>query len=121
MYLAGGSAGGAGVLVNVDMVADMVAPANMKVRGIVDSGWFLDNEPFSSDCAYLNGGECSVIGDFQKGVKMWNARVPRRCAAAYPGEEWKCFLGYKIYPLIQSESYFLSKCYFLRTRFGICT
>ena len=98
------------------MVADMVAPANMKVRGIVDSGWFLDNEPFSSDCAYLNGGECSVIGDFQKGVKMWNARVPRRCAAAYPGEEWKCFLGYNIYPLIQSEYYFLSK-YFLRTRF----
>ena len=82
----------------------MVAPAAMKVRGIVDSGWFLDNEPFSSDCAYRSPGkECSVIGDFQKGVRMWKAKVPGRCAAAYPGEEWKCFLGYRAYPMIQSE------------------
>jgi hypothetical protein len=103
LYLAGGSAGGVGVLNNVDMVADMVGPAGLQVRGIVDSGWFLDNDPFTSDCSHGAGGKCSVITDFIKGVKMWNARVPKRCADAYPGEEWKCFLGYRIYPLIQSK------------------
>ncbi len=101
LYLAGGSAGGAGVLVNVDTVAGMLSPAGIRVRGIVDSGWFLDNVPFTEDCG--DGNQCSVMNNFQKGVRMWDARVPHGCARDNWGQEWKCFLGYKLYPYIKSK------------------
>ena len=103
LFLAGSSAGGTGVLVNVDFVAEMVAPAGVRTRGIVDSGWFLDNDPFATE-ECRKGGKCSsVIKDFKKGVEMWRARVPGRCAERFPGEDWKCFFGYKAFPVIQSE------------------
>lgn len=49
LLLAGSSAGAAGVLVNLDRVADLLLAMGSKVevRGLSDSGWFLDNEPFN--------------------------------------------------------------------------
>ena len=108
LFLAGSSAGGTGVLVNVDPVAAMLAEGGVKVRGIVDSGWFLDNDPFSSECKEGHGApgaECSVISNLKKGVRMWRAHVPRSCESVHPGEDvWKCFFGYKIFPLLKSKS-----------------
>jgi len=101
LYLAGSSAGGIGVMMNVDAVAAMVSRTNLRVRGIVDSGWFVDNDPFSAvECA---GGACSVISALRRGVALWNARVPQDCHKRYPGEMWKCFLGYRLYPFLKSE------------------
>ena len=42
------SAGGTGVLLNVDRVAAQVAKLarQVEVRGIADSGWFLDNAQY---------------------------------------------------------------------------
>ncbi|XP_059084295.1 palmitoleoyl-protein carboxylesterase notum1a-like isoform X2 [Tigriopus californicus] len=101
LFLMGSSAGGTGVLLNIDSVSQTLAPAGIRVRGIVDSGWFLDNDPFSTDCQ-ASSGKCSVIRDLQKGVKMWNANVQRDCSKAFKGEEYKCFLGYMVYPFIQT-------------------
>ena len=103
LYLAGSSAGGTGVLVNIDSIAEIVKPAGLQVRGIVDSGWFLDNDPFSKDCADIRGGKCSVISDVQQGVKLWRAKVPKTCAEEFPGEIWQCYFGYKIFPTIKSK------------------
>ena len=49
LYLAGSSAGGTGVLVNLDPVAELVHQlgGRMRVRGIADSGWFLENDPYT--------------------------------------------------------------------------
>lgn len=101
LFLIGSSAGGTGVLMNIDSVSQTLAPAGIRVRGIIDSGWFLDNDPFSTDC-HASSGKCSVIGDLQKGVKMWNANIQRDCSKLYKGEEYKCFLGYMVYPFIQT-------------------
>lgn len=48
LILAGSSAGAAGVLVNLDRIADLLhnLGSQVQVRGLADSGWFLDNEPF---------------------------------------------------------------------------
>ena len=108
LYLAGSSAGATGVLVNVDLVAKMVAKVGILVRGIVDSGWFLDNQPFAGDCP---NGQChSVIDDLKAGVELWGAKVPNGCLEEYP-ERWQCFIGYKAFPFIQCE-YFILFCNF---------
>jgi hypothetical protein len=50
LILAGSSAGAAGVMINLDRIAQLVANSGSKadVRGLADSGWILDNEPFNS-------------------------------------------------------------------------
>ncbi len=112
LFLAGSSAGATGVLVNVDAVADALRPAGVAVRGVADSGWFLDH---GGDCegdniAGSGGGSgsrastCSVIKDLRKGVEMWGANVPQACREAHPTQIWKCFFGYQIYPLIKGRT-----------------
>ncbi|XP_053209032.1 palmitoleoyl-protein carboxylesterase notum1-like isoform X2 [Panonychus citri] len=59
LLLAGSSAGAGGVLVNLDRVADLISSTGSKieVRGLMDSGWFLDNQPFdfkSSPSSFQN-------------------------------------------------------------------
>lgn len=58
LLLAGSSAGGAGVLVNLDRIADLLANMGSKVevRGLADSGWFLDNEPFDFATQSMESG-----------------------------------------------------------------
>ena len=96
LFLAGSSAGATGVLVNVDFVAQMINPHGVRVRGIVDSGWFLDNDPFQDTS--------SVIRNLQDGIRHWQAHVNDECARNYPGELWQCFIGYKVFPFIKSKS-----------------
>lgn len=51
LLLAGSSAGAGGVLVNLDRIAETLyrSGSKVEVRGIIDSGWFLDNEPFNPE------------------------------------------------------------------------
>ena len=102
LYLVGSSAGGTGVLVNLDNIADLVRSlgSHMRVRGVVDSGWFLDNDPFSSSSR--TKASFSPSQTVSVGAHLWKARVPDSCAQHFPGEEWKCFFGYRIYPTIRS-------------------
>ena len=104
LYLVGSSAGGTGVLVNLDSVAGLVRMlgSTMRVRGIVDSGWFLDNDPFTSSSSRSKAA-FSPSQTVRTGALMWQARVPDSCAQHFPGEEWKCFFGYRIYPTIRSR------------------
>ena len=106
LYLAGSSAGGTGVLVNLDPVAELVKVlgSRMRVRGIVDSGWFLDNDPFSTSSKVGTSPSSTV----EAGVEMWRARIPQSCAQTFPGQEWKCFFGYRIYPTMKSRLSFIS-------------
>ena len=98
LYLAGSSAGGTGVLVNIDAISSMLSKSKILVRGIIDSGWFLDNDPFFNNDASKTGvGPSSVKHALQKGVQLWKARVPSACAEEYP-DMWQCFLGYKVFP-----------------------
>ena len=74
----------------------MVKPS-VAVRGIVDSGWFLDNDP-------ITGETSSVIQDYlKKGIRMWQANVNDECARHYPDDLWNCYIGYKAGPHIKCK------------------
>ncbi|CAN7999438.1 unnamed protein product, partial [Ixodes hexagonus] len=107
LLLAGSSAGGAGVLLNVDRVADLVGSlgSRVKVRGVVDSGWFLDNEPFEPrEC--LEPYSCAPLEVIKRGMRLWQGQVPERCKYTYPeDEQWRCYFGYRIYPTLRAPTF----------------
>lgn len=64
------SAGGTGVLMNLDRVADLVAELapGVEVRGIADSGWFVDIPQFRArECS--DSFSCSPEDSIQRGMK----------------------------------------------------
>lgn len=101
------SAGGTGVMLNVDAVQDLVrGPLGMphvSVRGLVDSGWFLDRAPFSPDGPHgpNRPNALSASDAVRQGMALWRARMPTACAAHYRAEPWRCYFGYRLYPTIR--------------------
>lgn len=82
LLLTGSSAGAVGVLINLDRVADILHDKGSKieVRGIVDSGWFLDNEPFRPLKSFFDDNQsintcsspfnCSPLESVKKGMRL---------------------------------------------------
>ncbi|CAG5897817.1 unnamed protein product [Menidia menidia] len=64
LLLAGSSAGGTGVLLNVDRVAELLeglGHTGIQVRGLSDSGWFLDNKQYHcTDCWLFDEAQLTV-------------------------------------------------------------
>ncbi|XP_074662376.1 palmitoleoyl-protein carboxylesterase notum1-like [Tubulanus polymorphus] len=103
LLLVGSSAGGTGVLVNLDSVTDLMAELapEVEVRGISDSGWFLDNDPFKpTTCS--DAHICSPIEAIKRGMELWSGEVPKRCAERFPNDRWRCYFGYNIYSTLQT-------------------
>lgn len=69
------SAGGTGVLLNVDRVAELVQSlghTGIQVRGLSDSGWFLDNKQYHcTDC--VDTVSCSPTETIKRGIKYGRA------------------------------------------------
>lgn len=65
------SAGGTGVLLNVDLVAEQLESQGhrgVQVRGLADSGWFLDNKQYKfTDC--LDTISCAPTEAIKKGIR----------------------------------------------------
>uniref|UniRef100_A0A3Q4IFB9 Notum, palmitoleoyl-protein carboxylesterase n=1 Tax=Neolamprologus brichardi TaxID=32507 RepID=A0A3Q4IFB9_NEOBR len=71
------------------------------VRGLADSGWFLDNKQYKfTDC--LDTISCAPTEAIKRGIRYWGGLVPESCRQAHVGEEWNCFFGYKVYPTLKS-------------------
>uniref|UniRef100_A0A8C5G6R7 Uncharacterized protein n=1 Tax=Gouania willdenowi TaxID=441366 RepID=A0A8C5G6R7_GOUWI len=104
LLLAGSSAGGTGVLLNVDQVAEHLGSqghGEVRVRGLMDSGWFLDNKQYKfTDC--LDTISCAPTEAIKRGIRYWGGMVPESCRQVHVGEEWKCFFGYKVFPTLKS-------------------
>ncbi|KAM3864935.1 inactive palmitoleoyl-protein carboxylesterase notum1b [Diretmus argenteus] len=104
LLLAGTSAGGIGVLLNVDHVAQQLEAQGypgVQVRGLADSGWFLDNKQYRlTDC--MDTMTCAPTEAIKRGIRYWGGLVPESCRQAHVGEEWLCFFGYKVYPTLKS-------------------
>ncbi|GFS74372.1 palmitoleoyl-protein carboxylesterase NOTUM [Nephila pilipes] len=104
LLLAGSSAGGTGVLLNLDRVSDFLhgLKSKIEVRGLADSGWFLDNEPYQPlDC--MDPQTCAPVEAIKRGAKLWNGQVPRRCQMQYAANDiWRCYFGYRIYSTLQT-------------------
>ncbi|RWS28763.1 palmitoleoyl-protein carboxylesterase NOTUM-like protein [Leptotrombidium deliense] len=122
LLIAGSSAGAGGVLVNLDRVADLLVAMGSKVevRGLSDSGWFLDNEPFDFHTALgkssstfavpskraakpcIDTYNCSPVETVKQGIKLWNGQVPSACKSRHEAEPWKCYFGYRIYETLRT-------------------
>ncbi|KAM9125060.1 palmitoleoyl-protein carboxylesterase notum2-like isoform 1-T1 [Pangshura tecta] len=105
VLLAGESAGGTGVLLNLERVAALLEELEaeaVQVRGLVDSGWFLDiKHPRQSDCS--DAASCAPVGAIKKGLRMWNGILPEKCKQQFKTvNEWQCFLGYRLYSSLKS-------------------
>uniref|UniRef100_H3D966 Notum, palmitoleoyl-protein carboxylesterase n=1 Tax=Tetraodon nigroviridis TaxID=99883 RepID=H3D966_TETNG len=104
LILTGSSAGGIGVLVNVDHVAEQLQTLGhqtVQVRGVTDSGWVLDRKKYKfGDC--LDVLNCGPVESVRKGIRLWGTMMPESCRRLHTGEEWMCFFGYKIYPTLKS-------------------
>ncbi|XP_077460827.1 carboxylesterase notum2 [Stigmatopora argus] len=104
VLLSGTSAGGTGVLLNIERVANYLEQlgAEAQVRGLVDSGWFLESkQQRPPDCPETV--TCSPEDAIKVGLRLWNGVVPDRCRRLYKkGEEWQCFFGSKLYSTLNS-------------------
>lgn len=122
LLLVGSSAGGTGVLLNLNSVHSLLhgelGLQHIAVRGMADSGWFLDREPYSVDQHAPLAADAIMLG-----VALWHGKVPPLCAAHYPFEPWRCFFGYRIYPFLTGVSHLqlfvfnFSRTYFLMAIF----
>ncbi|XP_034095162.1 inactive palmitoleoyl-protein carboxylesterase notum1b isoform X1 [Gymnodraco acuticeps] len=104
LLLAGSSAGGTGVLLNVDRVAEQLESlghGGVQVRGLADSGWFLDNKQYKIT-ACLDTISCAPTEAIKRGIRYWGGLVPESCRQAHVGQEWNCFFGYKVFPTLKS-------------------
>lgn len=110
LVLAGSSAGAAGVLVNLDRVADLLARlgSTAQVTGLSDSGWFLDNKPFNGhrnalkNSCQTSAHSCPPVESMKLAVNYWNGQVPSACLAQQPDEPWLCYFGYRIYQTLRT-------------------
>lgn len=102
LLLAGSSAGGLGVMLNLDKVKRFLREernVKISVRGVSDSGWFLDREPFALGA--ISGSE--VV---KQGHALWEGSLPEACVAAYPTEPWRCYFGHRLYPFLKGNYLF---------------
>uniref|UniRef100_A0A3Q1GRE3 Notum pectinacetylesterase 2 n=1 Tax=Acanthochromis polyacanthus TaxID=80966 RepID=A0A3Q1GRE3_9TELE len=113
VMLSGTSAGGIGVLLNIERVASQLEQlgAEAQVRGLVDSGWFLENE-LQGLVNCPGEASCSFEHPMKIGFRLWNGVVPDRCRQLYKrGEEWQCIYGHKIYSTLTSPLFVVQWLY----------
>ncbi|XP_020292633.1 palmitoleoyl-protein carboxylesterase notum1 isoform X2 [Pseudomyrmex gracilis] len=97
--LSGSSAGGTGVMLNLNRVHHLIhrelGLRHIAIHGVSDSGWFLDDLP-----AFQNG--MSPVDAIKKGMELWQSRMPNSCVIKYPNESWRCFFGHRIYSTLSA-------------------
>lgn len=102
LLMAGSSAGGLGVMLNLDKVKRFLrAERGIKitVRGVSDSGWFLDREPYAPDAV-------STVDVVKQGWKLWGGALPDACVAKHATEPWRCYFGHRLYPTLKCKFFF---------------
>ena len=103
LLFGGCSAGGRGVLVNLDAVA-AIAPANVQVQGLLDAAAWVDVQPIIPNMLTLQDMTQDLYG-------FTSPPIPADCAAAYPGNEWQCLWPSYRLPFVQTN-YFLNAAQF---------
>ena len=101
--LSGSSAGGVSIYSNIALVSESLPLA--RTLAIVDSGWFLDSDPFVKQRC-TTAMECTEQGIFRRGAKYWEADPDPACAAHFAaGERWRCYLGEYVAPFIRTPMF----------------
>ncbi|XP_041772452.1 palmitoleoyl-protein carboxylesterase NOTUM [Anopheles merus] len=98
LLMAGSSAGGLGVMLNLDKVRTFLQNERglkVSVRGVSDSGWFLDREPYTP-------GAVAASEAVRQGWRMWDGALPEACVAEHSKEPWRCYFGHRLYNTLKS-------------------
>ena len=85
-------------MLNLDRVTDFLRTqgSSAEVRGVTDSGWFLDNVPYApADCQ--DPQRCAPTSAVQMGHTLWNGQVPLACKAQYASQPWRCYFGHHLH------------------------
>lgn len=99
LLLVGSSAGGLGVILNLDRISNYLQQERkllVTVRGVSDSGWFLDREPYTPSTV----GSSEAV---RQGWKLWQGSLPEACTEQYQAEPWRCYFGYRLYPTLKGK------------------
>lgn len=113
VYLAGASAGGIGVLVNIDRIQRYLESEQSTaiVRGIVDSAWYL--LPRETTRCRVDG-QCSMVALLKQGANFWRPRVHDVCESHHKeqtGDRWKCFFGPVVHKFIQTPVFVIQSIF----------
>lgn len=106
-------------MLNLDRVTDFLRTqgASAEVRGVTDSGWFLDNVPYApADCQ--DPQRCAPTTAVQMGYALWNGQVPHSCKSQYASQPWRCYFGHHLHRTLKSNRLFLVPCSFFLVRFS---
>lgn len=109
VLLSGSSAGGVGVIVNLDRLAERLPWA--VVHGFSDSGWFIDHPRFvPGDCETIY--TCQINNATHRGVQIWNPVIPPTCKwASSPDLRNLCYIGRHIFDSLKNPLFSLSYMY----------
>lgn len=94
-------------MINLDHVESLLTQEfgpvdGNRVKGITDSGWFIDKVPLYAEKVNCQDVIlCPPEISLRKGMNLWNARLPESCQDSHPDEPWSCFFGYRIYPTLK--------------------
>jgi O-palmitoleoyl-L-serine hydrolase len=89
VLLTGGSAGGTGVMVHLDWLAEQLPKA--KVRGLNDGGWFPENAK----------GTNQLISEIKQGIPLWNGKSDLDCERANRNKKIRCYQS-SVFPYIKT-------------------
>jgi hypothetical protein len=102
----GGSAGGRGAAILLDVVASRFEGFN--VRGFLDSPYYVDSDPY--DGAFYHDRfegfakqTQDVYDNFVVGGRHHGTVLNEECVAEYTDEPWKCLFGEYIMPFIKTQ------------------
>ncbi|EDV96089.1 palmitoleoyl-protein carboxylesterase NOTUM [Drosophila grimshawi] len=98
LLLVGSSAGGLGVMLNLDRIRNFLVNERklpVTVRGVSDSGWFLDREPYTPSAVASSEA-------VRQGWRLWQGLLPEDCTKVHPAEPWRCYFGYRLYPTLKT-------------------
>ncbi|CAH8560223.1 unnamed protein product [Schistosoma turkestanicum] len=114
VIFAGSSAGGIGVLMNIDRLGRKLFTRigyPVLVSGIIDSSWFI-HIPAYQETKCINAFECPPEEGIHRGMKLWKPRIPKPCRKAHPKEEkWKCYLAPFMYPHLRTPVYIVQSLF----------
>ncbi|KAI8115625.1 Palmitoleoyl-protein carboxylesterase NOTUM [Lucilia cuprina] len=98
LLLVGSSAGGLGVMLNLDRITNYLQQERnlqVTVRGVSDSGWFLDREPYTPSAVASSDA-------VRQGWSLWKGLLPETCVEQHKSEPWRCYFGYRLYPTLKA-------------------